>query len=98
VAEPPHAESRARPTANRIWPRRPRAPDGKPDLSGLWNKVSPKYSRNVAADLKPEEIQPWARALVEQRAEDLGKEYMNVKCVPLGPGYAISADNAPGRR
>ena len=31
----------------------PRAPDGKPDLSGLWNKVSPKYSRNIAADLKP---------------------------------------------
>ena len=71
----------------------PRAPDGKPDLSGLWNKISPKYSRNVAADLKPEEIQPWARALVEQRTENLGKEYMNVKCVPLGPGYAISADS-----
>jgi hypothetical protein len=71
----------------------PRTPDGKPDLSGLWNKVSPRYSRNVAADLKPEEIQPWARALVEQRREDLGKEYMNVKCVPLGPGYATSADS-----
>ena len=71
----------------------PRASDGKPDLSGLWNKVSPKYSRNVAADLKPEDIQPWARALVEQRREDLGKDYMNVKCVPLGPGYAISADS-----
>jgi hypothetical protein len=71
----------------------PRAPDGKPDLSGLWTKISPKYSRNIAADLKSEEIQPWARALVEQRREDLGKEYMNVKCVPLGPGYATSADS-----
>jgi hypothetical protein len=71
----------------------PRAPDGKPDLSGLWLKISPKYSRNIAADLKPDDIQPWARALVEQRREDLGKEYMNVKCVPLGPGYATSAES-----
>jgi hypothetical protein len=71
----------------------PRAPDGTPDLSGLWNKISPKYSRNIAADLKPAEILPWARTLVEQRREDLGKEYMNVKCVPLGPGYVTAADS-----
>jgi hypothetical protein len=71
----------------------PRGPDGKPDLSGLWNKISPKYSRNIAADLKPEEIQPWARELVDQRREDLGKDYMNVRCVPLGPGYVTAADS-----
>ena len=71
----------------------PRTPDGKPDLSGLWTKISPKYSRNIAADLKPEDIQPWARSLVEQRREDLGKEYMNVQCVPLGPGYVTAADS-----
>jgi hypothetical protein len=71
----------------------PRTPDGKPDLSGLWTKISPRYSRNVAADLKPGEIQPWARALVEERRENLGKEYMNVMCVPLGPGYVTAADS-----
>jgi hypothetical protein len=71
----------------------PRAADGKPDLSGLWTKLSPKYSRNAAADLKPEDIQPWARALVKERRENLGKDYMNVVCLPLGPGYTISADS-----
>jgi hypothetical protein len=70
-----------------------RTPDGKPDLSGLWRKISPKYSRNIAADLKPGEIQSWAEALAQQRKEDLGKEYMNVLCVPLGPGYTTSADS-----
>jgi hypothetical protein len=71
----------------------PRTPDGKPDLSGVWNRISPKYSRNVAADLKPEEIQPWAQTLVREREENLGRDYMNVLCLPLGPGYTISADS-----
>src|SRR5262245_12021109 len=70
----------------------PRTSDGKPDLSGLWTKISPKYHRNIVADLKLDEIQPWARALVEQRREDLGREYMNVVCLPLGPGYVTAAD------
>lgn len=70
----------------------PRTTDGKPDLSGLWNKISPKYARNIAADLDPSAIQPWARALVEQRKENLDKNYMNVLCVPLGPGYTTAAD------
>jgi hypothetical protein len=71
----------------------PRTSDGKPDLSGLWNKLSPKYSRNIAADLKPGEVQPWADALVQQRKENLGKDYMNVLCVPLGPAYTTDADS-----
>ena len=70
----------------------PRTPDGKPDLSGIWNKLSPKYHRNIVADLKPEEIQPWVHELVKQRAENLGRDYMNVVCLPLGPGYVTAAD------
>ena len=69
----------------------PRTPDGKPDLSGLWTKFSPKYARNIAADLKPEEIRPWARAVVDARRENLGKDGMQVRCLPLGPAYATRA-------
>ena len=71
----------------------PRTPEGKPDLSGIWNKISPKYARNIAADLKPGDVQPWAEALVQQRTENLEKDYMNVVCVPLGPGYSTAADS-----
>lgn len=70
----------------------PRTPDGKPDLAGLWTKISPKYNRNIAADLKPGDVQPWAQALVKQRKENLEKDYMNVLCVPLGPGYVMAGD------
>jgi hypothetical protein len=71
----------------------PRATGGTPDLSGLWTKVSPKYARNIAADLNPDDIMPWARALLDQRREDLGKDGMQVRCLPLGPAYATSGDS-----
>jgi hypothetical protein len=74
----------------------PRTADGKPDLSGLWNKISPKYRVNIAADLKPDEVQPWAKALVEQRTEDLGRDSMSARCLPLGPAYATDADGNGG--
>src|ERR1700733_9716669 len=74
----------------------PRAADGKPDLSGLWKRISPKYRVNIAADLKPEEVQPWAKALVQQRTENLGKDSMTARCLPLGPGYTTDSDSTHG--
>jgi hypothetical protein len=65
----------------------------QPRSLGLWAKTSPKYGRNIAADLKPEEIGPWARETVERHREDLGKDGMQVRCLPLGPAYVTSGDS-----
>ena len=69
----------------------PRTPDGKPDLSGLWQRVESKYAENIAADLKPGEVRPWAQDLVKDRVEDLSKKHMSVQCLPWGPNYTNSA-------
>jgi hypothetical protein len=74
----------------------PRTADGKPDLSGVWNRLSPKYRINIAADLKPDEVQPWAKALVQERTENIGKDSMIARCLPLGPQYATDADSTGG--
>jgi hypothetical protein len=69
----------------------PRTPEGKPDLSGLWQRIESKYAENIAADLKPGEVQRWAQDLVKDRVENLSKEHMSVQCLPWGPNYANSA-------
>jgi hypothetical protein len=69
----------------------PRTPDGQPDLSGLWQRNESPYSEDIAADLKPGEVQPWAETLVQRRVEDLSKEHMSVQCLPWGPNYSNSA-------
>jgi len=69
----------------------PRTPEGKPDLSGLWQRIESKYAENITADLRPSEVQPWARDLVKDRVEDLSKQHMSVQCLPWGPNYTNSA-------
>ncbi len=68
----------------------PRTADGKPDFSGLWEKNADKFYNNIAADLKPGEVQPWAEELYRQRKKDFGKDSMETKCLPFGPAYTTT--------
>jgi hypothetical protein len=68
----------------------PRTASGKPDFSGLWEKMSDRFYNNIAADLKPGEVQPWAESLYQQRKKDFGKDSMETLCLPLGPAYSTS--------
>ena len=64
----------------------PRMADGKPDLSGLWQGSAGSYGIDIASDLKPDEVLPWAKALFEKRTEDLSVDYPSIRCLPdLGP-------------
>ncbi len=80
------------------WPNRPvkgisltapapKAADGKPDLSGIWQTPGPKYLADIAADLKPGEVpfQPWAEKLFRERSQLLhASEESNAHCLPPG--------------
>jgi len=63
----------------------PLLPDGSSNLSGIWHRATGRYYDNVAADLKPGDVQPWAETMYQQRRPDFGKDSMEVRCLPLGP-------------
>ncbi|HEY7390538.1 MAG TPA: hypothetical protein VH640_18620 [Bryobacteraceae bacterium] len=65
----------------------PRSADGHPDLSGVWESGGPKYILDIAADLRPGDVpfQPWAKALVDQRADGSHSgEDPPANCLPRG--------------
>jgi hypothetical protein len=65
----------------------PRSADGHPDLSGVWESGSAKYILDIASDLKPGDVplQPWAKALVDQRADGSHSgEDPPANCLPRG--------------
>src|SRR6185436_9746964 len=52
----------------------PRTTDGKPDFSGLWkNDGGDRLYNNIAVDLKPGDVAPWADAIYQKRKLEFGK-------------------------
>lgn len=43
-----------------------------------------RYARNIAADLQPNEVMPWAEAVSRQRVETLQKDQPWARCQPTG--------------
>jgi len=74
----------------------PKTKDGMPDLSGLWTIRYRPYNANIANDLKPEDILPWAATLTRQRKESFGKDDpSSLQCLPFGPRVNFATDTNP---
>ncbi len=65
----------------------PRTPDGRPDLTGVWSGAGPMYRFNIAQDLGPGEVKPWAEALFLQRLRDSRKDSPLARCLPVSVPY-----------
>src|SRR5687767_3515950 len=61
----------------------PRTADGRPDLSGVWRGAGPLYRFNIAQDLEPQDIQPWAEQLFLKRVRDSRKDSPLARCFPV---------------
>jgi len=73
----------------------PRSADGKPDLSGVWRVRQGAYLIHATADLKPEEMLPWAAAIYKQRADEFRRDTDGIKCLPPGPKAGVSGLGFP---
>jgi hypothetical protein len=75
----------------------PRTPQGNPDLSGIGLVDDAKYFFDLAADLPPDAVhfQPWAKALSDERVDNLHKDDPLARCMPPGVPRANTNINFP---
>jgi hypothetical protein len=74
----------------------PKTPDGKPDLSGIWAATDGKYFRDLGAGGVEIPMLPWAKALYQERKENLQKGHPSERC--LGHGVTDFDTHATPRR
>src|SRR5579862_6466589 len=72
----------------------PKMYDGKPDLSGVW-AGDPDFFRDLAKDLKPEDVQmlPWAAQLQRERETNDHKDDPLANCMPPGVPRVETSNN-----
>ena len=67
----------------------PRTADDKPDLSGIWQAGMAGsagqygYDYNVAQNLPPDSLTPWAQTIRQQRVQDFRKDSPLAHCLPV---------------
>jgi hypothetical protein len=67
----------------------PRLADGKPDLSGIWQAGQAGaagqygYDYNVAQDLPPDALTPWAQSVRRERVQNFRKDSPLAHCMPV---------------
>jgi hypothetical protein len=86
AASPTEAQWKGLPAAPNLSAPPPKTADGKPDLSGVWQADGQTYFFDLAAGLKPDAVAPlpWARAVQQQREDNLHGDDPLARCLPHG--------------